>query len=54
MYATSINYNKDPPTTEAFFAKVQNKLYFAVHGHTASELIFQRASSQEKYMGLTT
>lgn len=39
IYATSLDYNKDAPTTKAFFAKVQNKLHFAVHGNTAAELI---------------
>jgi hypothetical protein len=39
IYATSVDYNKDAPTTTAFFAKVQNKLHFAIHGHTAAELI---------------
>ena len=37
IYATSVDYNKDAPTTKAFFAKVQNKLHFAIHGHTAAE-----------------
>lgn len=37
IYATSVDYNKDSPTTKEFFAKVQNKLHFAIHGHTASE-----------------
>jgi hypothetical protein len=39
IYATSVDYNRDAPTTKAFFAKVQNKLHFAIHGHTAAELI---------------
>ena len=38
IYATSVDYNKDAPTTREFFAKVQNKLHYAIHGHTASEL----------------
>jgi len=54
IYATSIDYNKDAKTTKDFFAKVQNKLHFAIHGHTAAELIVKRADSQKKYMGLTT
>jgi len=41
IYATSVDYNRDAPTTKAFFAKVQNKLHFAIHGHTAAELILQ-------------
>ena len=44
IYATSVDYNKGSPTTKAFFAKVQNKLHFAIHGYTAAELIKQRAS----------
>jgi hypothetical protein len=54
IYATSVDYNKDAPTTKAFFAKVQNKLHFAVHGNTAAELIVQRADSTKTNMGLTT
>ena len=46
IYATSVDYNKDAPTTKAFFAKVQNKLHFAIHGKTAAELIMQRADSR--------
>jgi len=54
IYATSIDYNKDAPTTKAFFARVQNKLHFAIHGHTAAELIMQRADGTKNNMGLTT
>lgn len=54
IYATSVDYNRDAPTTKAFFAKVQNKLHFAIHGHTAAELILQRADSTRANMGLTT
>ncbi|MFA6138799.1 MAG: virulence RhuM family protein [Sulfurimonas sp.] len=54
IYATSIDYNKDDTTTKQFFAKVQNKLHFAIHGHTASELIKQRANSDAQNMGLTS
>lgn len=53
IYATSVDYNKDAPTTRAFFAKVQNKLHFAIHGHTAAELIRERADSRQENMGLT-
>jgi len=53
IYATSLDYNKDAPTTRTFFAKVQNKLHFAIHGNTAAELIVDRADSDKKYMGLT-
>ncbi len=54
IYATSIDYNRDAPTTRDFFAKVQNKLHFAIHGHTAAELIVKRADSRTDHMGLTT
>lgn len=54
IYATSVDYNKDAPTTKTFFAKVQNKLHFAVHGHTAPELIMLRASAEAKNMGLSS
>ncbi|HAL86959.1 MAG TPA: cell filamentation protein Fic [Deferribacteraceae bacterium] len=54
IYATSVDYNKDAPTTKAFFAKVQNKLHYAVHGSTAAELIMNRADSTKEHMGLTT
>ena len=54
IYATSLDYNKEAPTTKAFFAKVQNKLHFAIHGHTAAELIMQRADSTKDHMGLTS
>jgi hypothetical protein len=50
IYATSVDYNRDAPTTKAFFAKVQNKLHFAVHGHTAAELIMRRADSAKTNM----
>lgn len=52
IYATSLDYNKNAPTTKDFFAKVQNKLHFAIHGHTAAELIASRASSKKAAMGL--
>jgi hypothetical protein len=53
IYATSMDYNKDAQITKAFFAKVQNKLHFAIHGHTAAELILERANSRKTNMGLT-
>lgn len=53
IYATSVDYNKDAPTTREFFSKVRNKLHFAIHGHTAAELIAGRADSRKKHMGLT-
>jgi len=54
IYATSVDYNQDAPTTKVFFAKVQNKLHFAIHGNTAAELIMQRADSKKNRVGLTT
>ena len=54
IYATSMDYNPNAPTTIEFFAKVQNKLHYAVHGHTAAELIYERADAQKEHMGLTT
>ncbi len=54
IYASSVDYNKDAVTTKTFFAKVQNKLHFAIHGHTAAELIKQRADSKQDNMGLTS
>ncbi len=54
IYATSLDYNKDTESTKNFFAKVQNKLHFGIHGHTAAELILQRADSDKKHMGLTS
>jgi len=54
IYSISIDYNKDAPTTKAFFAKVQNKMHFAIHGNTAAELIMQRADSTKTNMGLTS
>lgn len=53
IYATSMDYNKDAPTTRLFFAKVQNKLHFAIHGNTAAELIVDRADHEAPHMGLT-
>ena len=54
IYATAIDYNKDAPTTHLFFKKVQNKMHYAVHGHTAAELIVERANAEKEHMGLTT
>lgn len=54
IYSTALDYNKAAPTTKAFFAKVQNKLHFAIHGHTAAELIVQRADSDKACMGLSS
>ena len=54
IYATAIDYNPQAPTTLEFFAKVQNKMHYAVHGHTAAELIMERADADKEHMGLTT
>jgi hypothetical protein len=54
IYATSIDYDRDAKTTREFFAKVQNKMHFAVHGHTAAELVYTRANHEKQHMGLTS
>ena len=54
IYATSLDYDRTAQTTKLFFAKVQNKMHFAVHGHTAAELIYERADAEKPHMGLTT
>lgn len=54
IYATAVDYHADAPTTKAFFATVQNKLHFAIHGHTAAELIRRRADADKPHMGLET
>ena len=54
IYATAMDYNRDAETTKTFFATVQNKLHFAIHGHTAAELIVERADGGKEHMGLTT
>lgn len=54
IYATSFDYDAESQTTLDFFAHVQNKLHFAIHKHTAAELIFERANSSKEHMGLTT
>ena len=54
LYVTAFDYDKNSKTTKLFFQTVQNKLHFAVHRHTASELIFERANANKKNMGLTT
>lgn len=54
IYATSIDYNPDAPTTRLFFQKVQNKMHYAVHGHTAAELIMERADADKEHMGLVS
>lgn len=54
IYATAVDYNRDAPTTRLFYKKVQNKIHFAVHGHTAAELIVERADASKEHLGLTT
>lgn len=54
IYATAFDYDAESQTTMHFFASVQNKLHFAIHHHTAAELIMDRADSQKEHMGLTT
>ena len=54
IYATAIDYNRDAPTTRLFFKKVQNKMHYAVQGHTAAELIVERANAEKEHMGLTS
>lgn len=54
IYATSLDYDRTANTTKQFFAKVQNKMHYAVHGHTAAELIYERADANKPHMGLTT
>lgn len=54
IYATAMDYDREAAITQEFFAKVQNKMHYAVHGHTAAELIVKRADHQKERMGLTT
>lgn len=54
LYATAFDYDKDAKTTRLFFQTVQNKLHYAVHRHTAAELILERADATKEHMGLTT
>ena len=54
IYATSMDYNKDAPTTRLFYKRIQNKMHYAVHGRTAAELIMERADADKEHMGLTT
>ena len=54
LYATAIDYDKNAATTRRFYATVQNKMHYAVHGHTAAELIVKRADHTKEHMGLTT
>ena len=54
IYSTAVDYTADAVTTKEFFATVQNKLHYAIHGHTAAELIMDRADHRKEHMGLTT
>ena len=54
IYATAIDYDRDAKSTKRFYATVQNKMHYAIHGHTAAELIVERANSTKDHMGLTT
>ena len=54
IYTTSLDYDKNAETTKVFFARVQNKLHYAIHKHTAPELIIKRADSKKEHMGLTS
>ena len=54
LYATAIDYDRDAASTKRFYASVQNKMHYAVHGHTAAELIVGRADHKKEHMGLTT
>ena len=54
IYATAMDYSKDANTTKMFFASVQNKLHYAIHGQTAAELIVKRANAEKDHMGLNT
>ena len=54
IYTTAIDYDITATTTKRFFATVQNKLHWAIHGHTAAEVIFDRADAEKQHMGLTT
>ena len=54
IYATALDYDRTSKTTKQFFAKIQNKMYYAVHGHMAAELIYERADADKPHMGLAT
>ena len=54
IYATSVDYDRNSATTKRFFQTVQNKMHYAVHRHTAAELIVERADAEKEHMGLTT
>lgn len=54
IYATALDYDRQSKTTKEFFAKVQNKLHYAIHGNTAAEVIYNRAHAEKEHMGLTS
>lgn len=54
LYATAVDYDKNAPTTRQFFARVQNKMHYAVSHQTAAEIIYNRADSGQEHMGLTS
>lgn len=54
IYATAIDYDRTSQPTQRFFATVQNKMHYSIHGHTATELIYERADATKEHMGLTT
>ena len=54
LYSTAFDYDKDSMTTQQFFKTVQNKMHYAVHRHTAAEIVFDRADATKEHMGLTT
>lgn len=54
IYATAIDYDSKAETTKIFFAAIQNKIHYAIHGNTAAEVVYNRADSTQEHMGLTT
>ena len=54
IYATALDYDPTAPATKRFFAAVQNKMHFSVHGQTAAEVIYHRADAEKEHMGLTS
>ncbi len=54
LFATSVDYDPKSPDADAFFKLVQNKLHYAAHGHTAAELVYERADADKPFMGLTS
>ena len=54
IYATAVDYDPTAKSTQRFFAAVQNKMHYSVHGHTAAELVYKRADADKEHMGLTT